>query len=226
PDQLIQLPHIEIVLPIMLPAEREKAEPILIRRHGTVFRLIEVDEAALHHEDDLGRLGRILGDDERMRFTGRLVDERSGFADPVMLQISPMAFDRVTAHRAGMIVNAELRARQSLEKNAEASGGQVETARLQPNARRIGHPAFLVVYVDIGDEMAALALIGPKAIVHVAECRDRHVIPLAEWAIPLVIGGLALATQDASIEPPLMTLRRTTRTHRNPADDSIGREAR
>jgi hypothetical protein len=60
---------------------------------------------------------------------------------------------RITANRTDVVVDAKLRARQSLEKDAESSRRYIEATRLQPNSIGIGEAqttrALALLYVAL-----------------------------------------------------------------------------
>lgn len=76
-----------------------------------------------------------------------------------MFQISPMARYGVTAYRANVIVDAKLRTRQALKKYAKFPRGYVEAAWLRPHTFCVRHPQTFVVDVDVGDKVAAVAML-------------------------------------------------------------------
>lgn len=62
-NQQIELARIKTGIAIVFPAQVEKREPVLVSSKDTVLRLVQVDEAAFHHEHRYHRLWRVLGND-------------------------------------------------------------------------------------------------------------------------------------------------------------------
>jgi len=73
-----------------------------------------------------------------------------------------------------VVVSAQRGAGQTLQNNAESAGCAVEMAGLEPNTIGIRHPAPVVRYVDIGNEVLAASLVRVEAVGKTVESSDRH----------------------------------------------------
>src|SRR5687767_15148283 len=91
-----------------------------------------------------------------------------------MLQVTPVAAQRVPSNSAHVVVDAELRAGQPLEKNAETSRRHVEATGLEPDSVRVGNPEPLIILVGMGDEVLAASSARIKAVGNAVEGSDRH----------------------------------------------------
>src|SRR4051794_22767108 len=109
-----------------------------------------------------------------MCFSGRFIDECPRLCDPVVLEVAPVPTHRITAHSANVVVSAQRGARETFQNDAESAGCAVEMAGLEPDTIGIRHPATVVRYIDIGNEVLAASLVRIEAIGETTERGDWH----------------------------------------------------
>src|SRR5580765_727873 len=120
-NALIQLVHIKASLTIVLARKFKHRKSIFVGGESSIYGLIQVDQTALNHKHDQRRAWRIVRDNQRMGLTRGFIDKRSRFGNPVMLKVTPVTTHRVTAYRANVIVDAQLRSGKTLQNDAEAA---------------------------------------------------------------------------------------------------------
>ena len=120
-NEKIQLANVQTRLLVVVARQLKQRETVLVGRKSAAFSFVDVDESAFNDEEDDRRLGRVIGDYERMGLACWLVNECAWPGDPVVLKVPPAAPQRISAHSSDVIVNAKLGAGKALEKNAEPS---------------------------------------------------------------------------------------------------------
>ena len=174
-NEQIQLTHIQAALAIVLPSELEHCESVFVRSKGAGGRLVQIDEAALDHEEYQRGFRGVIGDDQRVSLACGFVDEGPGFCNPVMLQVPPVTTHRVAVNSSNMVVDPELGTRKTFQNNTEPSGRDVEATGLEPDPFRIRNPAALVVDVNIRKEVSTAPLVRIQTVGKTFEGSDRHV---------------------------------------------------
>src|SRR5579862_7137317 len=139
-----------------------------------MLRFVQVNEAAFHYKHRYHRLRRVLGNHQRMRLSGGLVDVGSGLCNPIMLQVSPMAAHCVAMNGAHVVVSSDPPAGQPFQNYAESARCNVEATGLKPDTVSIRHPETILDQVGVGDEMFAAPSSRVEAVGEAAECIDRH----------------------------------------------------
>src|SRR6476646_6818716 len=173
-NERVQVARVKTGLTVVLATQFQGSESVFVGRQRAAEGLVQVNERAFDGKVNGRRLGRVVGYHQRMSFACGLIDEGAGPGYPVMLEVAPVACERVAAYGAHVIVHTQLRPWQPLEHRAEAARCDVEAAWLDPHAFGVRNPAARVVNIDVRDEMATVSLLRSQAIGETAEGCDRH----------------------------------------------------
>src|SRR3954468_1094928 len=113
--------------------------------------LVEPDQRALDLEVDLHRLVGLVGD-ERVGLARGLVDEGAGGRDPVVLEVAPLARDRVGEDLVGVVVAVDEAGPRRHQHVAPAVLGDRDPDRPGADGLAQGHVVALVVGRDVRGE--------------------------------------------------------------------------
>src|SRR5262245_42062960 len=138
-NHLIDKTQIKTHILVMFACQFKQREAVVVPDHHTVIDLIQVDQAAAEDEERYHRFGGMSGYDQRMCFARWRKNVASGVGNPTMLEIAPATAQRVTMHRAYVIMRIEPLAGFNAQNVGKTAAGDVEEARLKPHAINIGN---------------------------------------------------------------------------------------
>src|SRR6478672_5806350 len=101
-DKTVQLAFVESGGLVTGTEKIESRKCIFERGKASIDGLVQIDQTALDHKKDQGRLRRIVPDDKCVGLARRLVYEGPRLSRPVVFQISPVTAKCVTMNTAHM----------------------------------------------------------------------------------------------------------------------------
>src|SRR5438105_3557517 len=139
----------------MLASQFEKGESVFVGCETSISCLVEIDKAALDHENRNHRFWGVFGNHQSVSLASWFINVCFGLCDPVMLQVSPVPAHRISMNGANVIMRPDHFPGQPFQHDAESAARNIEQTRLEPNNLGVWHPPPIVIQIDVRDEVFA-----------------------------------------------------------------------